>query len=117
MNPVNLATAPPNILHLRWPVADAQRNAGFVLSDRMIDRSPRDDYQILESGQGMRFRSPDFVVLVEPDNKQRHCYAPPRAALALHAVSTQRLLHAVSTQRLKEIIIREEAKLVTLGIG
>ena len=108
MNPVNLATAPPNILHLRWPVADAQRNAGFVLSDRMIDRSARDDYQILESGQGMRFRSPDFVVLVEPDNKQRHCYAPPRAALALHAVSTQRL---------KEIITREEAKLVTLGIG
>jgi hypothetical protein len=56
MNPVNLAAAPPNILHLRWPVADAQRNASFVLSDHMIDRSHRDDCQILESGQGAQWR-------------------------------------------------------------
>ena len=56
MNPVNLATARRTFCIAGGRSPTLKRNASFVLSDRMIDRSHRDDCQILESGQRAQAR-------------------------------------------------------------
>jgi len=56
MNPVNLATARGTFCIAGGRSPTLKRDASFVLSDRMIDRSHRDDCQILESGQRAQAR-------------------------------------------------------------